>query len=151
MSTCPGIFIKIKKVNGELINIGSCRGPPAMPSRTTRGPRTPGWKPLLYGVPHATAPYDKTNQLTCLSYTSLFWKMCTVCQYIYTCDNVRPTEMTHWRHHTGITLHLCLLLQQDMENNINTALGGVDVSEEMKEYATTHSSCSEPISQQTHK
>src|SRR4029434_7216061 len=36
MSTGPGIFIKIKKVNGELINIGSCRGPPAMPSRTTR-------------------------------------------------------------------------------------------------------------------
>src|SRR4029434_3505696 len=31
-----------KKVNGELVNIGSCRGPPAMPSRTTRGPRTPG-------------------------------------------------------------------------------------------------------------
>src|SRR4029434_9914639 len=38
MSTGPGIFIKIKKVNGELINIGSCSGPPAMPSRTTRGP-----------------------------------------------------------------------------------------------------------------
>src|SRR4029434_8512303 len=36
MSTGPGIFIKIKKVHGELINIGSCRGPPAMPSRTTR-------------------------------------------------------------------------------------------------------------------
>ena len=34
MSTGPGIFIKMKKVNGELINIGSCRGPPAMP----RGP-----------------------------------------------------------------------------------------------------------------
>src|SRR4029434_3771161 len=47
MSTGPGIFIKIKKVNGELINIGSCRGPPAKPSRTTRGPRTPGCKPLM--------------------------------------------------------------------------------------------------------
>ena len=47
-STGPGIFIEIKKVNGELINIGSCRGSPAMPSRTNRGPRTPGWKPLLY-------------------------------------------------------------------------------------------------------
>src|SRR4029434_1331702 len=46
MSTGPGIFIKIKKVNGELINIGSCSGPPAMPSQTTRGPRTPGLKPL---------------------------------------------------------------------------------------------------------
>src|SRR4029434_6230872 len=42
MSTGPGIFIKNLKVNGELINIGSCCGPPAMPSRTTRGPRTPG-------------------------------------------------------------------------------------------------------------
>ena len=31
-----------------MINLGSCRGPPAMPSRTTRGPRTPGWKPLTY-------------------------------------------------------------------------------------------------------
>src|SRR4029434_2278801 len=33
---------KNEKGNGELINIGSCRGPPAMPSRTTRGARTPG-------------------------------------------------------------------------------------------------------------
>src|SRR4029434_8964504 len=41
-STGPGIFIKIKKVNGELINIGSCCGHPAMPLRTTRGPRTSG-------------------------------------------------------------------------------------------------------------
>src|SRR4029434_8429482 len=43
-------FIKIKKFNGELINIGSCRGPPAMPSRTTRGPRTPGSKHLVYCI-----------------------------------------------------------------------------------------------------
>src|SRR4029434_7888572 len=36
-------FIKNLKINGELINIdSSCRGPPAMLSRTTRGPRTPG-------------------------------------------------------------------------------------------------------------
>src|SRR4029434_10935722 len=32
-------FMKIKKFNDELINIGSCRGPPAMPSRTTSGSR----------------------------------------------------------------------------------------------------------------
>src|SRR4029434_1983034 len=50
MSTGPGIFIKINKVNGELINIGSCCGPPAMPSRTTRGPRTPGVTRLPYPI-----------------------------------------------------------------------------------------------------